>query len=48
MSRADAPADLQWARALTAVAVSLVIASGLLCPLSSIPCQLMNIVIGVQ
>jgi hypothetical protein len=33
MSRGDAPADVQWARALTAVAIAFVAASWQLCQL---------------
>jgi hypothetical protein len=33
MGRGDAPADVQWARALTAVAVAFVLASCQLCQL---------------
>ena len=36
MSRGDVPADVQWARALTAVAVAFVVASWQLCHLSTI------------
>ena len=34
MSRGDAPADVQWARALTAVAIAFVLASCHLCRLN--------------
>lgn len=47
MGRDDAPAEVQWARALIAVAVAFMLASGQLCPLSTISGQLMNFVVGV-
>jgi len=37
MSRGDAPADVQWARALTAVVIGLVLACGTLRPVVSVP-----------
>jgi hypothetical protein len=37
MGRGDAPADVQWARALTAVVVGLVLACGTLRPVVSVP-----------
>lgn len=36
MSRGDAPADVQWARALTAVAVAFALASWQLCHLTTV------------
>jgi hypothetical protein len=42
----DEAADVQWARALGAVAIAFVIVSGQLCPWGAIPGQLMNFVLG--
>ncbi|MFZ2507009.1 MAG: hypothetical protein WAW79_00860 [Steroidobacteraceae bacterium] len=42
----DAVADVQWARALGAVAIAFVIVLGHLCPWGAIPGQLMNSVLG--
>ena len=46
MGRCDAPADVQWARALMAVAITFVLASGQLCSLGAIPGRLMNFALG--
>lgn len=46
VSRDEAAADVQWARALGAVAIAFVIVFGHVCPLGAIPGQLMNFVLG--